>query len=71
MKNLFQPSFNIAAIAISVVVNVLLIGALEAHLTRHQAVAVNYVQLPSVTVVAKRNPVPPTQLAAASTAKVL
>ena len=69
MKPLFKPSLHLAAVAASVSVNVLLVVALDATLASHPALSVSRVQLPSVTVVAKRKPLAPAQLAAAGTSK--
>ncbi len=69
MKTSFQTSLQLAAVAVSVSVNVLLAFALDASLSRQPAQSVSQVQLPSVTVVAKRSALTSPQLAAASTSK--
>lgn len=71
MKTLFQPAFHLAAVVVSMWVNVLLVSSLDAALSSHQAQSVRHVQLPPVTVVAKRAPLAATQLVAAGTINTL
>jgi hypothetical protein len=69
MKTSFQTTLHLAAVAVSVSVNVLLVFALDASLSRQPAPLVSKVPLPTVTVVAKRAALSSPQLAAAGNSK--
>lgn len=71
MKTLLQAAVHLIALTISLMVNVLSIGAMDADLTPDKTVAIAHVNLPSVTVVGRRIPETSTQLAAADTVKPL
>ncbi len=71
MKTLLQPTVHLVAVIVSVMVNVLSIGAMNAALTHHHTLSATQVQLPSVTVVGKRILEAPAQLAAADAVKPL
>ena len=54
MKTLFHPTLHFAAVAASMLVNILLAMALDAALSSRHTLSVSQIQLPSVNVVVKR-----------------